>query len=106
MDGKLKPLKVENKSKFDLKNIKDIESINFIIKIFRTVNQNKNAIYFDGRNIRVDGSIPIDGFDMLFDLLTQNSNNEVQNKISDLSYEMYNYYKKQYDKKLNSSSVK
>ena len=75
---------IQNKSKFDLKNIKDIESINFIIKIFRTVNQNKNAIYFDGRNIRVDGNIPIDGFDMLFDLLTQNSNNEVQNKISDL----------------------
>ena len=75
---------LQNKSEFDLKSINDKKSINFLIKIFQTVNMNKMSLYFDGRNIRVDGGVPIEGFDFLFDLLTQNSNNEVQNQISDL----------------------
>ena len=100
-----------NNSEFDLKSINNKESINFIIKIFTTININKKAIYHDGRNIRVDGDIQIEGFDMLFDLLTQNSNNEVQNKISELlcticiSFKDYtkeeiiqNYWKKYYAK--------
>ena len=74
----------QDKSGFDLKSINNKESINFIIKIFTTLNLNKKAIFHDGRNIRVDGSVKIEGFDMLFDLLTQNSDNEVQNRISDL----------------------
>ena len=74
----------QNKAEFDLKSIKNKESINFIIKIFSTLNLNKKSIYYDGRKIRLDGSVQIEGFDMLFDLLTQNSDNEVQNKIAEL----------------------
>ena len=75
---------LKDKSELDIKNIKDKESINFIIKIFTTVNLNKKSIYHDGRKIRVDGGVSIDGFEMLFDLLTQNGNDEVQNRISEL----------------------
>ena len=75
---------LQNKSSFDLKNINDKESINFIIKIFKTININKKSTYYDRRNIRVEGSLPILGFDLLFDLLTQSGNNEVQNKISEI----------------------
>ena len=84
---------LQNKSSFDIKNINDKESINFIIKIFKTINLNKKSIYYDGRNIRVDGSIPIEGFDILFDLLTQNGNNEVQNNISDILCSICIYFK-------------
>ena len=102
---------LQEKSELDINNIKDKQSINFIIKIFTSVNINKKSIYHDGRNIRVDGEVPIEGFDMLFDLLTQNSNNEVQNSISELlcticiSFKDYskeeiiqNYWKKYYNK--------
>ena len=84
---------LQNKSVFDLKNINDKESINFIIKIFKTINLNKKSIYYDRRNIRVDGSIQIEGFDILFDLLTQNGNNEVQNNISDILCSICIYFK-------------
>ena len=102
---------LKDKSELDIKNIKDKESINFIIKIFTTVNLNKKSIYHDGRKIRVDGGVSIDGFEMLFDLLTQNGNDEVQNRISELlctlclSFKDYskeeiiqNYWKKYYNK--------
>ena len=102
---------LQEKSGLDIKTINNKESINFIIKIFTSININKKSIYHDGRNIRVDGSVPIEGFDMLFDLLTQNSNNEVQNSISELlcticiSFKDYskeeviqNYWKKYYNK--------
>ena len=84
---------LQNKSSFDLKNINDKESINFIIKIFKTININKKSIYYDRRNIRVEGSLPILGFDLLFDLLTQNGNNEVQNKISEILCSICIYFK-------------
>ena len=48
------------------------------------MNKDKEALYDDGRNIRIDGGVPIEGFDMIFDLLTQNSDKNVQNKISQL----------------------
>ena len=75
---------LKDKSELDIKNIKNKESINFIIKIFTAVNINKKSIYHDGRKIRVDGGVSIEGFEMLFDLLTQNGNDEVQNRISEL----------------------
>ena len=102
---------LQDKSELDIKTINNKESINFIIKIFTSININKKSIYHDGRTIRVDGAVPIEGFDMLFDLLTQNPNNEVQNSISELlcticiSFKDYskeeiiqNYWKKYYNK--------
>ena len=75
---------LQNKDEFNLKEINDNETINFITQIFIKVNENKNAIWFDGRNIRIEGDVQTEGFDMLFDLLTQNPNKIVQNKISQL----------------------
>ena len=75
---------LQNKNEFNLKDINDKETINLIIKIFKKVNENKKALYDDGRNIRIEGGAQIEGFDMLFDLLTQNSDKNVQNKISQL----------------------
>ena len=99
-----------NKDEFNLKTIDDNETINLIIQTFKTVNENKEAIFYDGRNIRIDGGKQIEGFDILFDLLTQNSNRYVQNKISQilcdlcLSFKDYSntiipeYWKKYFDK--------
>ena len=75
---------LQNKKELNLKEINDSEAINFIIQIFKKVNENKETLYYDGRNIRIEGGAPIEGFDMLFDLLTQNSDKNVQNKISHL----------------------
>ena len=75
---------LQNKKEFNLKEINDNETINLIIQIFKKVNENKEALFYDGRNIRIEGGAQIEGFDMLFDLLTQNPNKNVQNKISHL----------------------
>ena len=75
---------LQNKKQFNLKQINDNESINLVIQIFKKKNKIKEALYDDGKNIRIDGGLPIEGFDMLFDLLTQNSDKNVQNKISQL----------------------
>ena len=64
---------LQNTKKFNLKTINDNETINLIIEIFKKMNKDKEALYDDGRNIRIDGGVPIEGFDMIFDLLTQNS---------------------------------
>ena len=73
-----------NKDEFNLKEINDNESINFIIHIFNKINENKKSLFYDGRNIRIEDGEQIEGFDMLFDLLTKNSDKNVQNKISQL----------------------
>ena len=75
---------LQNKNEFNLKQINDNESINLIIQIFKKVNENKGSLFDDGRNIRIEAGEQIEGFDMLFDLLTQNSDKNVQNKISQL----------------------
>jgi ubiquitin C-terminal hydrolase len=75
---------IENKNEFDLKTINDNESINLIIQTFKKVNENKSALFYDGKNIRIEGGSEIEGFDLLFDLLTQNPNKNVQNRISNL----------------------
>ena len=101
-----------NKNEFNLKEINDNESINFIIHIFNKVNENKKTLFNDGRNIRIEDGEQIEGFDMLFDLLTKNSDKNVQNKISQLlcdiclSFKDYNNpkipdYWKIYFKKVN-----
>ena len=75
---------LQNKNEFNLNQINDNESINFIIQIFKKVNENKGSLFYDGRNIRIEAGAQIEGFDMLFDLLTENSDKNVQNKISQL----------------------
>ena len=75
---------LQNKKEFNLKDINDKETINLIIKFFKKVNENKKSLYDDGKNIRIEAGAQIEGFDMLFDLLTQNSDKNVQNKISQL----------------------
>ena len=101
---------IQNKEEFNLKTINDDETINLIIQTFKRVNENKKTLLYDGRNIRVNGMVQIEGFDMLFDLLTQNSNKIVQNKISKIlcdmciSFKDYNnpqipeYWKKYFNK--------
>ena len=103
---------IQNKEQFNLKEVNDNESLNLIIQIFITINENKNAFINDGRNIRIVNGSKIEGFDMLFDLLTQNSDKNVQNKISKilcdicLCFKDYNNptipdYWKMYFKKIN-----
>ena len=75
---------LQNKEEFNLKEIKDNESINLIIKTFKNVNENNGALLYDGRNIRIEGGSDIEGFDMLFELLTENPDKNVQNQISQL----------------------
>ena len=71
---------------------------------------NKKSIYDDGRTIRVDGGVAIEGFDLLFNFLTMNNDKDVKNKISDLlcticinfkdytSEEIPNYWQRYYSK--------
>ena len=103
---------IENKKEFDLKCINDNESINLIIQTFKKVNENKQALFYDGKSIRIEGGAQIEGFDILFDLLTQNPDKNVQNKISHLlcdvclSFKDYNNekipeYWKMYFNKIN-----
>ena len=75
---------LRNKEEFDLKSINDAESTNLIIEIFKQINFNQKTIFNDGRTIRVGDDETIEGMDMLFDLLTQNPFQIVQDKISQL----------------------
>ena len=103
---------LQNKEQFNLKEVNNNESIKLIIQTFQKVNENKKALIYDGRNIRIEGGAQIEGFDILFDLLTQNPDKDVQNKISKLlcdvclSFKDYNNpkipdYWKMYFKKIN-----
>jgi len=103
---------LQKKEEFNLKEINDNESINFMIQIFKKVNENNGNFLYDGRKIRIDNISNIEGFNMLFDLLTQNPDKNVQNKISELlctlclSFKDYNNpkipeYWKTYFKKIN-----
>lgn len=103
---------LQKKEELNLKEINDNESINFMIQIFKKVNENNGNFLYDGRKIRIDNISNIEGFNMLFDLLTQNPDKNVQNKISELlctlclSFKDYNNpkipeYWKTYFKKIN-----
>ncbi len=103
---------LQNKEQFNLKEVNNNESIKLIIQTFQKVNENKKALIYDGRNIRIEGGAQIEGFDILFDLLTQNPDKDVQNKISKLlcdvclSFKDYNNpkipdYWKMYFKRIN-----
>lgn len=69
---------LQNKEEIDLTKINDKESINLIINIFKQINLNKSTIINDGRNLRVVENAEIEGLDMLFTLLTKNSNDLCQ----------------------------
>ena len=100
---------IENKSEFNIETINS-KTINFITKIFKIINLNKKSIYDDGRTIRVDGGVAIEGFDLLFNFLTMNNDKDAKNKISDLlcticinfkdytSEEIPNYWQRYYSK--------
>ena len=75
---------LNNKKEFNSKEINDNESTDLIIKIFKQINENNDNIIYDGRNIRVEEEGKIEGIEMLFDLLTENPNTIVQEKISEL----------------------
>ena len=103
---------LQKKEELNLKEINDNESINFMIQIFKKVNENNGNFLYDGRKIRIDNISNIEGFNLLFDLLTQNPDKNVQNKISELlctlclSFKDYNNpkipeYWKTYFKKIN-----
>ena len=93
---------LQNKDDFDLTKINDNESINLIIQIFKQINFNKSSILNDGRKIRVEENAKIEGLDMLFTLLTQNSNEMVQERVSELLCQLCLYHKKYSDELLSS----
>ena len=98
----------KNKEIFDVKEINDNESINLVIQIF--INYNKHSILNDGKKIRIEDGASIEGIDMLFDLLTQNPIDIIQEKVSQLlcdiclSHKNYNsvkiseYWRKYFEK--------
>ena len=75
---------LQNKDEFDLKSINDNEATDLIIQIFKQINFNEDKIFDDGRKIRVGEEASLEGTDMLFDLLTQNPNKMIQEKVSQL----------------------
>ena len=84
---------LQNKEEFDLTVINDNESINLIIQIFKQINYNKSSIMNDGRIIRISENAVIEGLNMLFTLLTQNPNDFIQEKISELLCNICLYHK-------------
>ena len=83
---------LQNNSEFDVSKFSDNESINLVIDIFRRVNINSKIFLHDGRNFRVAGE-KIEGFDMIFDILTKNPNINVQKKVANLLSETCLYLK-------------
>ena len=83
---------LQNNSEFDVCKFSDNETINLVIDIFKNVNQNSKIFLFDGRNYRVAGE-NIEGFDMIFDVLTKNQNINVQKKVANLLSETCLYLK-------------
>ena len=75
---------LQNKDEFDLKSINDNETTDLVIQIFKQINFNENNIFDDGRKIRVGEEALIEGADMLFDLLAENPNKMIQEKVSQL----------------------
>ena len=84
---------LQNKEEFDLTHINGNESINLIIQIFKQINYNKSSIMYDGRIIRIAEKPEIEGLNMLFTLLTQNTNDFIQEKISELLCNICLYHK-------------
>ena len=52
---------LQNKEQFNLKEVNNNESIKLIIQTFQKVNENKKALIYDGRNIRIEGGAQIEG---------------------------------------------
>jgi ubiquitin C-terminal hydrolase len=84
---------LQNNEEFDLTQINDNETINLVIKIFKQINYNKASIIYDGRIIRVSEGSQIEGLDLLFNLLTKNSKDFIQEKVSGLLCAICLYHK-------------
>ena len=92
---------LNNKKEFNLQLINDSESTNLVIQMFKQININKKTLIYDGKNIRIEEDATIEGLDMLFDLLTQNPNPKVQEKISQLLSDVCLSHKNYNDEKLS-----
>ena len=74
---------IQNKDEFDIVNFSNKEILNLINKIFLKINREDDILYFDLKNVRVKKD-NIKKLDLLFDILINNKNSEIQNKICDI----------------------
>ena len=84
---------LQNKDECDLTKINDYESIHLVIKIFKQINFNKSSILYDGRKIRIAENAEIEGVDMLFNILTKNPNDSIQEQVSELLCQICLFHK-------------
>ena len=73
---------IQNKNEFDLANFTNKEILYFINKAFKKINKEEGIIYNDSKNDRVKKD-NIKKLDLLFDILINNKNSEIQNNICD-----------------------
>ena len=72
-----------NPKEFDIINFTDLYTLNIIIDLFYKINHDNNMIIGYGKKLRVLGQ-NIEGFDLLFDILVNNKNRIIQEKICNL----------------------
>jgi len=72
-----------NPKEFDIINFTDLYTLNIIIDLFYKINHDNNMIIGYGKKLRVLGQ-NIEGFDLLFDILVNNKNRIIQEKICKL----------------------
>ena len=72
-----------NPNEFDIINFTDLYTLNIIIDLFYKINHDNNMIIGYGKKLRVIGQ-SIEGFDLLFDILVNNKNRIIQEKICKL----------------------
>ena len=74
---------IENKEEFDISNFTSNEIFLFIDKVFLKINIDEGILYFDSKKVKVKKD-EIKKIDLLFDILMNNKNEKIQNKICDL----------------------
>ena len=74
---------IYNKNKFDLSNFTNNEMLLFIKNSIIKINKEEGVLYFDSKNTRVK-KIEIIKINLLFEILINNNNSEIQNNICDL----------------------
>ena len=72
-----------NPKEFDIINFTDLYTLNIIIDLFYKINHDNNMLIGYGKKLRVLGQ-NIEGFDLLFDILVNNKNRIIQEKICKL----------------------
>ena len=85
---------IGNKDMFDITNFTNNKILLFINKAFLAINTEEDILYFDTKNTRVKKE-EIKNIDLLFDILINNKNSEIQNKIcyllTGLCMNLYDY---------------